>query len=179
MENQEQSSFMSVELTGNELESKTKYYKSITEQLFHHIKTLIEQTTNPIKNEMFPEIAAGSYKNIIDRYIVCLQKYSKWNEFYTFFCISNPVSVVGKQTSLYDAIITRDGFNNLLAEWEKGSYQIADKSFLARLQSEPTLDGILSQQQSLSAIILSYDKAINEAKNKTITISVTKQFFEL
>lgn len=179
METSEQTAIISVEMTGNEIENKVKYYEALSNQLRCHISTLIDQTTDHEKKESFPEVAAGSYKNIIDRYIVCLQKHSKWKEFYAFFCISNAVTVVGKQTSLFDAVLTKDGFNNLFLEWEKGSYKLSKRPFLSRLQQEPTLDGILSQQQSLSAIILSYDAAIAEAKNRKITLSVTKQFFEL
>jgi len=170
---------LTVELSGIEIKNKVMFYNELTAQLLLHIRKSLEQASNIKNDSPIPDDVSQAYKSIIERYIVSLQKKTKWNEFYSYFCITNTVNILGKQTSLQDAIGTRDGFIALLEPWKKASQDIADKSFSTRLKQEPTLDTLFLQQQNLASIIHAYESVIIEAKTKKIVLSVTKQFFEL
>lgn len=171
--------FLSIDLSGNDIENKLNYYKELSSQLYIHIQTTIEQTSSIGNNISFSSDLTTAYKELMERYLVAYQKYSKWLEFYTYFCIITNINILGKTTTLQDAINSKKGFENLNLLWKNASYQVSNKRLNERLQHEPTLEEILKQQQQLNAIIDAYEISILEAKIRKININVSKQFFAL
>lgn len=171
---------LTVELSGVEIENKVKYYFELKNQLFCHLDSYIRQsaTSEFIITNKDPVLIGVAYQSLADSYMIALQKYSKWNEFFTFFAITTSVSVLGKDTTLLDAIETQKGFDKLSHSWDCSIRTFVDASFERRI-TEPSLQSMLKQKESVAAIEAAYDAVIKEGKTRKIKIMVTKKFFEL
>mgnify|MGYP003390592322 FL=1 len=147
-----------VELSGKEIENKIIYYKEKTKQLLLHFDLAVSKNSDAIQQ-------------LSEQYLISMQKLSKWKEFFSFFCISNNVTVLGKETTLFDAIKTKQGFQAIGKIWKQQSYNNE------RLHTELQL--CLEHQQNISAIIQAYDAVISETKNNKMKISITQDFFQI